>query len=96
MSEVVRAHVRVSGRVQGVGFRFRTCEEAQRLGVRGWVRNLLSRDVEAVFEGDERAVQQIVAWCNEGPPGAWVRSVRVSWDEPPQGLAGFELRATED
>ena len=94
MSRWTRAHVVVSGRVQGVGFRFSTVDEARSRGVAGWVRNLDSGQVEAVFEGPHEVVEEMVAWCREGPPGAWVRDVSVVRDEPPEGLGEFEARPT--
>jgi acylphosphatase len=89
-----RAHIRLKGRVQGVGFRYATADEARRLGLRGWVRNLDSGEVEAVFEGPRDKVVDMVRWCEDGPAGAYVRDVRVSWDEPLEQLAQFEIRPT--
>jgi acylphosphatase len=89
-----RAHVRLGGRVQGVGFRYATADEARRRHLSGWVRNLDSGGVEAVFEGSRREVEDMVRWCDEGPPGAYVRDVRVSWDEPYENLVHFEIRPT--
>jgi acylphosphatase len=94
MTRWTRAHVIVSGRVQGVGFRFSTVDEARRCGVGGWVRNLEGGQVEAVFEGPREAVEEMVAWCHEGPPGAWVRDVSVARDEPSEGLRQFDARST--
>ncbi|MBW2092437.1 MAG: acylphosphatase [Deltaproteobacteria bacterium] len=73
----IRAHLIISGRVQGVYFRYSTELEANRLGLTGWVRNRRSGDVEAVFEGDEKQVEEMIAWCHHGPPGAIVRQVQV-------------------
>jgi acylphosphatase len=89
-----RAHVRLYGRVQGVGFRYYASIEAERRGLAGWVRNLDSGDVEAVFEGPLRLVEDIVSWCNAGPPGAYVRQMHVSWDEPEEDLREFAIRPT--
>jgi acylphosphatase len=93
-SDKARAHVRLSGRVQGVGFRYTTADEARRRRLTGWVRNLESGTVEAVFEGSHAAVLDMVRWCQQGPPGAWVRDVDVRWDEPPEQLSDFEIRRT--
>jgi acylphosphatase len=87
-----RAHVFVSGRVQGVSFRFYTVQEASRRGVQGWVRNLADGRVEAVFEGDHEAVQTMVNWCYQGSPAARVVEVEVDWSEPNEGLEGFRAR----
>jgi acylphosphatase len=89
-----RAHVRLVGRVQGVGFRYATADEARRRRLSGWVRNLDSGAVEAVFEGPHAQVAGMVRWCEDGPPGAYVRDVRVGWDEPLEHLKTFEIRPT--
>jgi acylphosphatase len=77
MSANVRAHVLVSGRVQGVAFRYETQRAAERIGVRGWVRNLADGRVEAVFEGLPAAVEEMIAWCRRGPGLARVTAVEV-------------------
>ena len=77
--EKARAHVIVEGRVQGVFFRNHTKETASRLGVSGWVKNRRDGCVEAVFEGDREKVDQIIQWCHQGPSGARVRNVSVTW-----------------
>ena len=77
----VRAHVYISGRVQGVFFRDSTRHLARQYGVAGWVRNLPDGRVEAVFEGEKDAVQRLVDWCHQGPPGARVDRVDVEWQE---------------
>lgn len=84
----VRRHVWVRGRVQGVWFRQATTEQANRLGVAGWVRNLPDGRVEAVVEGTKPAVDAMVAWCRRGPELALVDDVTVV-EEPPQGLTDF-------
>ena len=94
MPPEARVHVRLKGRVQGVGFRFATADEARRRHLHGWVRNLDSGGVEAVFEGTRSQVEGMLRWCEDGPPGAFVRDVRVAWDEPVEGLSTFEIRPT--
>lgn len=89
MSDAVRARVFVTGRVQGVGFRY-SCEDAVAGEVRGWVRNLPDGRVEAVFEGPRDAVERAVEWCRRGPPGARVTGVEVAW-ETPQGETSFRI-----
>ena len=85
-----RVRVRVSGRVQGVFFRASCAERAAELGLSGWIRNIADGDVEAVFEGTDAAVEQIVRWCREGPPLARVDRVDVV-DETPTGESGFRV-----
>ena len=91
MSPPARRHLAIRGRVQGVAFRFATRAEALRLGLSGWVRNRPDGSVEAVFEGPADAVAQAEAFCAAGPPAARVEAVEGR-DEPPEGLAGFEIR----
>ena len=86
-----RVHVSISGEVQGVFFRYETRQRARELGIAGWVRNVPDGRVEAVFEGPEDAVDQMLAWCRQGPEQADVREVDVS-DENPEGLDTFEVR----
>lgn len=88
---IIRTHVLISGKVQGVGYRFSTVEMAQRYGVKGWVRNLPDRRVEAVFEGEPEAVESLLNWCHQGPPAAVVDAVEVH-SETPEGLSQFEIK----
>lgn len=90
MSET-RAHVFVSGRVQGVAYRANTRDTAREIGVGGWVQNLNDGRVEAVFEGKEGDVERMVEWCHDGSPAAAVESVDVEYGDP-EGLSGFEVR----
>ncbi len=90
LQEEIRAHVFVSGRVQGVGYRYSTMDEASRLGINGWVRNVPDGRVEAVFEGSKTVIEEMIAWCRKGPRGALVKDVAVEY-EPPQGLLGFRI-----
>ena len=78
----MRAHVLVSGSVQGVYFRAATRDRARSLGVKGWVRNATDGRVEAVFEGERAPVESMVEWCRHGPAGASVDAVETSWEEP--------------
>jgi acylphosphatase len=84
-----RAHVLVSGRVQGVFFRSETSLYAERLGVKGWVRNLPDGRVEAVFEGEEADVKQLVDFCRKGPSGARITNVNVAWEAYTGEFLGF-------
>ncbi len=85
-----RVRIRLSGRVQGVVFRASCAERADELGLGGWIRNVPGGGVEAVFEGAEPAVAQMVSWCREGPPLARVDRIDVV-DEAPAGESGFHI-----
>jgi len=77
---MVTRHLLITGRVQGVGFRDALCDEAERLGIAGWVRNRRDGRVEAVVQGAQPAVDAVIAWTRRGPPLALVADLRV---EPP-------------
>ena len=81
----------VTGRVQGVGFRWSARRAAERIGVHGWVRNRPDGSVEVHAEGDDERVAAMVAWLAVGPDGAAVRAVDVAETEP-EGLETFEIR----
>ena len=86
-------HLLISGRVQGVGFRYSMAEEAERLGVTGWVRNRRDGTVEAVVDGTADAVEALLAWTRRGPPSARVTDVLIT--EAAGSFARFEMRPTE-
>ncbi|MBD8062807.1 acylphosphatase [Oceanitalea stevensii] len=86
-----RCYVTVTGRVQGVGFRMACAAQAERAGVAGWVRNLPDGRVEAVLEGEETAVDQVLRWLHEGPSAARVEDVDVRVEQP-QGEQDFQVR----
>ena len=82
----------VSGRVQGVGFRFTARDEAQGLGLKGWVRNCPSGEVEIVAEGREDVLRVLAAWAHLGPPAAHVSRVHEEWSEYTGKFADFLIR----
>jgi acylphosphatase len=88
---MVRRHVVVHGRVQGVSFRASCLQEARTAHVSGWVANRDDGTVEAVFEGGDREVDGLVAWCRRGPQRADVTEVTVTFEEP-AGVSGFVVR----
>ena len=88
---MVRRHLWVSGRVQGVWYRGSCAERAGALGISGWARNLPDGRVEIVAEGHLDAVDQLVDWCRHGPPAARVTAVEVQVEEP-EGVLGFDVR----
>ena len=85
-------HLLISGRVQGVGFRYQMAGFAMKFGVTGWVRNRRGGNVEAMVEGTPEAVAEIIGWARRGPPHAMVTAVDVS--EGHGSFAGFDLLAT--
>lgn len=87
-----RARVYVTGRVQGVFFRSETEYEAQERGVTGWVRNLRDGRVEAVFEGEEERVKELIEFCRRGPRGAKVTHVDVIWERYAGEFKSFKIR----
>jgi acylphosphatase len=88
----VKATLLIKGRVQGVFFRAHTRDLAESLGLKGWVRNLPLRRVEAVFQGPREQVERAIAWCRQGPPSAAVSEVTVSWGDLDPQLEGFSVR----
>jgi acylphosphatase len=87
---VIRRRVLVSGRVQGIGFRWSCRRMAEVQGLTGWCRNLPDGRVEACFEGEEDAVERALTWCRQGPSHAVVTDVEVI-SEAPRGETGFRL-----
>jgi len=87
-----RAHVFISGRVQGVFFRSQTRHEAKKYSVNGWVRNLPDDRVEVVFEGEEENVRRLVEFCRRGPPAARVARAEVMWERYSGEFRDFEIR----
>lgn len=86
----IRRVVRISGRVQGVGFRMATAREAGRLEISGTVRNLLDGTVEADIEGPDEAVEQMLGWLRTGPSSAQVEEADVH-ESDPRGAEGFRV-----
>lgn len=92
MKAAAEARVVVSGRVQGVFFRASTRDTAVRYGVNGFVRNLPDGRVEAVLQGDRSAVEKVIAFMREGPPGAWVERADIEWRPLSEAWNGFFVR----
>ncbi len=93
MTEETAVRVRIEGRVQGIGFRFWTVDQAAALGLRGWVRNRIDGDVEAVFAGPPEAVAEMVRHCRRGPAYARVERVAEDPEANPVG-PGFHVAPT--
>jgi acylphosphatase len=85
----VRAHLFVTGYVQGVFFRHTMARQAAALGATGWVHNLPDGRVEAVIEGEEEAVDRLLEWARRGPPHATVEHLEVSWEAVSGDFSGF-------
>jgi acylphosphatase len=91
MAKKVRAHVVISGRVQGVFFRAETQRAASTRGVLGWVRNKRDGTVEAVFEGPQAQVDSILEWCKHGAPMSRVDRIDVDWESYSGDFSSFEI-----
>jgi len=85
-------HVLISGRVQGVFFRANTKQQAEILGLSGWVRNTNDGKVEAIFEGEEKFLDEIIKWCHRGPPLSKVENVDVKKQKPTNDFDDFSIR----
>lgn len=92
MSANARVHLRIQGRVQGVYYRASCRQQAQALGLCGWVRNRWDGSVEAVAEGPQASLDAFVAWCRQGPPSARVDDLDAAWSDAVGGMQGFEQR----
>jgi acylphosphatase len=88
----IRRRVLISGRVQGVNFRYYTRAAARDAGVYGWVRNLPDGRVEAAFEGDSKNVESMVAWCRRGSPHGRVHDVQVHSEDYQGEFTDFDVR----
>lgn len=89
---LVRAHIFVSGRVQGVFFRTETQRKAERFGITGFVRNLPDGRVEAILEGEREKVEKVIKWARRGPFFAKVEKFDASWEDYRGEFEGFEIR----
>ncbi len=89
---MVRAHVFISGMVQGVFFRSETRHEAKKHDVNGWICNVPDGRVEAVFEGEEKNVKEIIEFCRRGPSGARVTNVDITWENYTGKFRNFEVK----
>jgi len=87
-----RAHIWISGQVQGVFFRDATQRKAEDLHITGWVRNLPDSRVEAIFEGDKEVVSKIIDWTKEGPDTARIEEFKVKWEKYKDEFDSFQIR----
>ena len=93
---MITLHLNITGRVQDVGFRESMRLIAHALNVNGWVRNRADGSLEAVVQGDDDAVEQLVGWCHNGPPGANVKYVNANLFEIEETFIAFSRRPTEE
>lgn len=89
---VKRAYILIKGLVQGVFYRSSMKEMANFYGVKGWVRNLPSGEVEAEVEGEDSAISNLIDWCWQGPPSAKVDRVEINWVEPRGEFKSFSIK----
>ena len=89
-ADAVRAHLFVSGMVQGVFFRANTISVARSLGLNGWVKNLSDGQVEVVAEGPHARITEFIEWCHKGPPAASVSDVKVDWERTTGEFTSFK------
>lgn len=82
-------HILISGFVQGVGFRYFVKNNARKLGVTGWVKNTPDNKVEAVLQGEQEAIDQMILLCKKGPFLAEVKNVDIKWKESKEQFAEF-------
>ena len=92
---MVARRVTIRGRVQGVGYRDAMVDAASALGICGWVRNRGDGSVEALIQGDDAAVERMLAWCRRGPPAARVTEIATLDAAPDPLLLGFDRRPTD-
>jgi acylphosphatase len=92
---IISVHLKITGRVQGVGYRESMRMVAQALDVTGWVKNRADGSVEAIVQGDEPMVERLIAWCHNGPPGANVQFVEANLAEATQTFIAFSRLPTE-
>ena len=88
----VRAYIVLTGRVQGVAFRYYARNIANRHGVKGWIRNLDNGDVEVTIEGERNSVNQMIEWCKEGPSLALVEDIKIIWQSYAGDFSEFHVR----
>lgn len=89
---MTRLHIRLTGVVQGVGYRYHIARRANQHGVRGWVKNRADGSVEIEAVGERSALEEFLNYVRVGPAGAHVEHVSVGWHEDAPDYAGFDIR----
>ncbi|MBE7551962.1 MAG: acylphosphatase [Anaerolineales bacterium] len=87
-----RVRILIEGKLQGANFRYHTQQEAQKLGLAGFVRNLSDGRIEIDAQGDDESVEKMLAWCQEGPQSAQLKSILFRYDEPSEHGTDFIVR----
>jgi acylphosphatase len=87
-----RVRILIEGKLQGANFRYHTQQEAQKLGLAGFVRNLSDGRIEIDAQGGDESVDKMLAWCQEGPQSAQLKSILFRYDEPNEHVTGFIVR----
>ncbi|UCH71736.1 MAG: acylphosphatase [Thermoplasmatales archaeon] len=87
----LNVHVIISGKVQGVWFRVSTKQKAEQLGINGWVKNTHEGDVEAILQGEEEPVKEMIEWCRHGPALAKVKKVKIKNKTQTRIFDGFHI-----
>ena len=85
-------HILISGKVQGVWFRANTRQKAEQLNIKGWVRNTSDGKVEAIFEGKQDNIKEMLDWCRQGPPLAKVEDIKIEDKTQSKGYDGFTIK----
>jgi acylphosphatase len=88
----IRTRILIEGRVQGMNFRYNTQQQATKLGLVGFVRNLSDGRIEIEVQGDEDKVEQMLAWCQQEPHGKYIKSILFRRDEPVERYTEFVVR----
>lgn len=87
-----QAHIIVTGKVHGVFFRATTRDKARQLGLKGFVRNLVTGDVEVVAQGEQQDLYKLLEFCRQGPPGAEVEGIDIEYKDVKENFNGFDIR----
>jgi acylphosphatase len=87
-----RAHIYVSGNVQGVFYRYETKKQAELYSVNGWAKNLPDGRVECLFEGEKEDIEKLIEFCRQGPPAAYVDDVDIQWEDWKGEFDDFQIK----
>ena len=85
-----QAHLIISGKVQGVFYRALCQETAQELALTGWVKNLLTGEVEVLAQGEK--IEKLIEWCKKGPPSSRVNYVDIKWEKYAESFNNFDIK----